>query len=82
MRNTIAEEIHDFPERLFLSGCQMLQKSNQNGCAEFRREMGISRRGFLKAGGLGLTGLTLTDLLRHEAQAGAAAKKENSVIIL
>jgi hypothetical protein len=56
--------------------------SNRGGCAEFQREMGVSRRGFLKAGGLGLTGLTLTDLLRHEAQAGATAKKENSVIIL
>ena len=53
-----------------------------SGCAEFQRELRLNRRGFLKAGGLGLTGLTLPDLLQHEAYAGPAAKKENSVIIL
>ena len=31
---------------------------------------GVGRREFIKAGALGLGGLTLTDLLRHEAQAG------------
>ncbi len=52
------------------------------GCAEFQQQLGMNRRGFLKAGGLGVAGLTLADLLRHEAQAGPAAKKENSVLIL
>ncbi len=52
------------------------------GCAEFQHTLGMNRRGFLKAGGLGVAGLTLADLLRHEAQAGSAAKKENSVLIL
>ncbi|MDP6555841.1 MAG: DUF1501 domain-containing protein [Pirellulaceae bacterium] len=52
------------------------------GCVEFRQQLQTSRRSFLKAGGLGVAGLTLSDLLRHEARAGAAAKKENSVIIL
>ena len=52
------------------------------GCAEFQRQLGMNRRGFLKAGGLGVAGLTLADLLRHEATAGPAAKKENSVLIL
>ena len=33
-------------------------------------------------GGLGLSGLTLTELLCHEAQAGTTAKKENSLLIL
>ena len=33
-------------------------------------------------GGLGLGGLTLSELLRHEAQAGPAARTEHSVIIL
>ncbi len=52
------------------------------GCAEFRRQLRLDRRGFLRAGGLGLAGLTLPDLLQHEARAGAAARRENSVIIL
>lgn len=54
----------------------------RQGCDEFQRQPGLSRRGFLKAGGLGLAGLTLADLLRHEAAAGPEAKTENSVIIL
>lgn len=52
------------------------------GCHEFQNSLRLNRRSFLKAGGLGLTGLTLADLLQHEAHAGSAAKKENSVIIL
>lgn len=52
------------------------------GCAEFRQQLRSSRRAFLQAGGLGLTGLTLADLLQHEAQAGPAARRENSVLIL
>lgn len=60
----------------------MAQQQPQSGCAEFQKSLRLNRRGFLKAGGLGLTGLTLPELLRHEAQAGPASKKENSVIIL
>jgi len=60
----------------------MSGKETRLGCAEFQRQTGMNRRGFLKAGGLGVSGLTLADLLRHEAQAGPAAKTENSVIIL
>jgi len=60
----------------------MARKNDRLGCSEFQNQMGMSRRSFLKAGGLGMSGLTLTELLQHEAQAGAAAKTENSVIIL
>jgi hypothetical protein len=60
----------------------MTHAPNRIGCAEFRRQLQTSRRSFLQAGALGLAGLTLTDLLRHEARAGAAAKRENSVLIL
>ena len=45
----------------------------------------VDRRGFLKAGILGATGLALGDLLRAEALAsktGPAPKRVNSVIIL
>ena len=62
------------------------------GCGEFRRSLRaerLSRRGFIKAGVLGATGLTLSGLLRHEAraadQAGGAvgpSKRQSSVIIL
>ena len=52
------------------------------GCVEFRQQLQTSRRSFLRAGGLGVAGLTLAELLRHEAQAGVAAKRENSVLIL
>ena len=60
----------------------MARKNDRLGCSEFQDQMGMSRRSFLKAGGLGMSGLTLTELLQHEAQAGAAAKTENSVIVL
>ena len=53
------------------------------GCEEFRRHLaGIDRRSFLRAGMLGATGLSLSGLLRAEAQEPAAAKRLNSVIIL
>ena len=38
-----------------------------SGCAEFRQQTSLSRRGFLRAGGLGLAGLSLADLLSIEA---------------
>jgi len=43
---------------------------------------GVSRRGFLRAGSLGLSGLALSDLLRIEAQAGPAARRQKSVIMV
>lgn len=43
----------------------------------------MSRRGFVHAGMLGTAGLTLSNLLRAEAQAKpGSAKRQNSVIIL
>ena len=51
-------------------------------CGEFRQRQMLDRRGFLKAGMLGAGGLTLADLLRHEARGATSAPKENSVIIL
>ena len=56
--------------------------STRHGCTEFRHEPRVNRRGFLKAGGLGVAGLTLADLLRHESLAGASARTENSVLLL
>jgi hypothetical protein len=42
---------------------------------------GLSRRSFLRAGALGLAGLTLPAWLEHKAQAGASAK-DTSVILI
>jgi hypothetical protein len=52
------------------------------GCPEFQQQTGLGRRGFLRAGGLGLAGLSLPELLSIEAQAGNRARKEHSVLIL
>ncbi|MFP6767530.1 MAG: DUF1501 domain-containing protein [Planctomycetaceae bacterium] len=60
----------------------MSRRRQPGGCTDFRRQAAISRRSLLRAGGLGVAGLTLGDLLAHEAQAGPAAKTENSVLIL
>ena len=54
--------------------------SSLRGCAEFERITRTDRRGFLQAGMLG-TGLSLSGLLRRQAQAGVSAS-EKSVIIL
>jgi hypothetical protein len=43
---------------------------------------GIDRRDFLRVGGLGLAGLTLADLLRHEAHAGSKNGRQKSVIYI
>ncbi len=51
------------------------------GCADFQNTLQPSRRSFLRAGVLGAAGLGLADLLRHEARAAGAGRK-NSVIIL
>src|SRR5437763_12824 len=60
-----------------------MRKSRRDliGCPDFHRTLAMSRRGFLRAGALGLTGLTLSQLLRIEAGA-AEPKRQNSVIIL
>jgi len=41
---------------------------------------GVTRRQFLRSGGLGVAGLTLADLLRHEARAATPARRPKSVI--
>jgi hypothetical protein len=55
-------------------------------CRGFRGSVSLSRRGLLQAGALGGFGLSLSQLLRHEAQAaetpGATARRDKSVIIL
>jgi hypothetical protein len=54
------------------------------GCPEFRRQLALERRAFLKVGVLGFAGLSLADLLRAQAAAlsPAAVSRERSVIIL
>ena len=54
------------------------------GCPEFRRNLALDRRGFVKVGALGLGGLSLANLMRFEASAKAskAPSKGKSVIIL
>ena len=42
---------------------------------------GVSRRTFLRIGGLGLAGLTLPDLLRTEAQAGVRNSQKSVIMI-
>src|SRR5207244_2772209 len=57
----------------------------QLGCAEFRRDLRLTRRTFVKAGLLGTAGLSLADLLRTEAHATrstATTSRRPSVIIL
>ena len=52
-------------------------------CPEFRHRATTGRRDFLKAGLLGASGLSLAELLRHEASgASTNASREHSVIIL
>jgi hypothetical protein len=55
------------------------------GCDDLRRTLRLGRRSFLKAGMLGVAGLSLADLLRHEARAAATTSttaRKPSVIIL
>src|SRR3954452_21209633 len=63
----------------------MTSRPERIGCPDFHRSLGVSRRGFLHAGAMGLAGLTLPQLLRAQAASpgGAAdAKRKNSLIIL
>lgn len=52
------------------------------GCRAFREQCRVDRRGLLRIGMLGAGGLTLEQLLTHEAAHGAAARRDRSVIIL
>jgi hypothetical protein len=58
--------------------------SRRLGCQDFRENLKLNRRGFVRAGILGAAGLSLADLLRHEAQATPAInpRRLSSVIIL
>ncbi|MDA9961821.1 DUF1501 domain-containing protein [Opitutales bacterium] len=57
--------------------------ANAFGCEEFRRNLAIDRRGFVKAGALGMAGLSLPQVLKAESTADAAkTSSEKSVIIL
>lgn len=55
-----------------------------HGCADLRRSFSPDRRSFVKAGVLGTAGLSLGELLRHEAHAADLhqATRSPSVIIL
>jgi hypothetical protein len=58
-------------------------KPNAFGCEEFRRNLAIDRRGFVKAGALGMAGLSLSQILKAESAVDPAkTSKEKSVIIL
>jgi hypothetical protein len=60
----------------------MSGKANRIGCTDFRRQLRMSRRGFVKAGILG-GGLALGDLLRFEARGSTSpSTRRPSVIIL
>src|SRR5438477_9024210 len=54
------------------------------GCQQLRQTFGLDRRSFVKAGILGATGLSLSELIRHESAAASAGKsvRQPSVIIL
>lgn len=62
------------------------QQELSRTCPEFRRTLRTNRRGFLKVGVLGSSGLSLSGLLRAEAQAAQSGrptgKEKNNVIIL
>jgi hypothetical protein len=48
----------------------------------FRTSPGLSRRGFLRVGALGIGGLTLTDLLRWRSRAAAPTQRPKSAILV
>ena len=55
--------------------------ANRLGCAEFRSDLQLNRRGFLKLGALGMAGLSLPDLLKADTLAGPG-KRQKSVLLL
>src|SRR5262249_1230937 len=60
----------------------MVSNTNVRGCADMHRAVRTSRRSFVKAGILGSAGLSLAELLKHEARANAPSSRRPSVIIL
>jgi hypothetical protein len=55
------------------------------GCRQFQRSLEVNRRGLLRVGALGSLGLTLGQLMRHQAATaaeGVRPAKEKSVIVL
>jgi len=60
------------------------ERANRIGCAEFRRNLAMDRRGFVKAGALGLGGLSLANLMRAEeaVKNRDAVSNDKCVIIL
>ena len=60
------------------------ERADLVGCPEFRRNLAMDRRGFVKAGALGLGGLSLAHLMRLEAGVKDRKKvsRDKSVIIL
>ena len=60
------------------------ERANRIGCAEFRRNLAMDRRGFVKAGALGLGGLSLANLMRAEeaVKNHDAISNDKCVIIL
>src|ERR1051326_3144919 len=58
---------------------------SRRGCADAVAALAPDRRSFLRAGLIGTAGLSLADLLRHEANATpqeAQSTRKNNVIIL
>src|SRR5262245_53226551 len=53
----------------------------RTGCAEFRRQLAMNRRAFLRAGVLGAGGLSLAHLLQADALAGAGTRPNNVIIL-
>ena len=49
------------------------------GCEEFQRNLAIDRRGFLKAGALGMTGFSLSQVLKAQ---NLAVPKDRPVPVL
>jgi hypothetical protein len=59
-----------------------MTRSNRNvDYPESRDGLKLSRRGFVKAGGLGVAGLSLANLLRSEAHAAESRPKKNVIIL-
>lgn len=59
----------------------MNQALRKSGCAEFRRQVRCTRRGFLQVGALGAAGLSLADVLRAESAAADRRPKKNVIIL-
>ena len=62
----------------------MRAKESSRGCPDMLQSVRLDRRGFVKAGILGTTGLSLAELLRREAVANQppTSTRRPSVIIL